>query len=114
MGLREMVDRVRVVYRIQLELRPFEVQRSRCRFGVEEFNEGASNNVGFYDAVNTAFLIRSTNVAEHLTSCFNGDSCSLFKALFPHRHQQTAVWESIAASLSPERFTPGLHKTKRG
>ena len=39
MGLREMVDRVRVVYRIQLELRPFEVQRSRCRFGVEEFNE---------------------------------------------------------------------------
>jgi hypothetical protein len=41
----------------------------------------ASNNVGLYDAVNTAhaFLIRSANVAEHMTSCSNGDSCSLDK-----------------------------------
>jgi len=34
----------------------------------------ASNNVGLYDAVNTAFLIRSANVAEYLISCFNGDT----------------------------------------
>jgi hypothetical protein len=45
----------------------------------------ASNDVGLYDAVNTAFLIRSANVterSEHLVSCFhkfNGDSCPLFK-----------------------------------
>ena len=55
-----MADRVRVVYRIQPELRPFEVQRSRCRVGAEEFNEVGVyviSNVGLYDAVNTAFLI---------------------------------------------------------
>jgi hypothetical protein len=34
----------------------------------------ASNNDNLYDAVNTAFLIRSANVTEHLVSCFNGDS----------------------------------------
>ena len=38
MRLREMVDRDHVVYRIQLEVRPFEVQHSRCRVVVEEFN----------------------------------------------------------------------------
>jgi hypothetical protein len=42
----------------------------------------ASNDVDLCDAVNTASLIRSANVterSEHLVSCFNGDSCSLFK-----------------------------------
>ena len=47
-----------------------------CKF---QWGGSLISNVGLYDAVNTAFLIRSANVTEHLISCFNGDSRSLFK-----------------------------------